>query len=490
MPPLRQRPAAQVLLLIAATTLVKVLVTIQTELTSAETYLWMCAKHPAPGYFDYPPLVAWMIALSTALFGESALAVRLPTILAGAGTTWFVFLAGRRLYDEATGALAAFLAGLAPLTFAWGAEALCDSPMLLFWAATLWALARVFSGGRPAWWYAAGACMGLSMLGKYHGVFLGVGTLVFLLGSPEHRGWLRRKEPYLAALLSLAAFSPAIAWNAMNGWESFRYQGLSRFGERGTSSKEILEFPYKQLVLMTPFIALWAWGSGFRTLARWTQSSWQDRFGAAMGMTVLVFFLVMVFIRGGRGHWPLPGYLGALLLSAAVVRRGGSWGRRLHAGSLAVLGAVYLLAPLLLAFVPRPQLTGWQQLAEEVKRMKPDFIVAREYHHASQMGYHARPLPAFEYTAMGQPSKNFPHWWRGEDFAGKTAVVVLDERHFPSGFDRVKACFEKVGEPVFVAAGRVRLFGIGEGSEKFRLYRAEGFRPPPLQPRGAETPAD
>lgn len=476
--------------MIAAMTLVKGLVSLQTELTSAESYLWMCAKRPALGYFDYPALVAWMIALSTALFGEGVLAVRLFTILSGALMTWTVFLAGRRLYDERVGRLAAFLVGLAPLTWAWGAEALCDAPMLLFWAATLWALAHALGGGSPAWWYAAGAFMGLSMLGKYHGVFLGVGMLIFLLASPDHRGWLRRKEPYLAAVLSLLVFSPTIAWNAMNGWESFRYQGVSRFGERGTSLKAIAEFPYKQLVLMTPFIGLWAWGCGFRTIARWKSSSWQDRFAAAMGMTVLLFFLAMVFVRGGRGHWPLPGYLGALILSAAVLERGSFWGRRLNVGSLAVMGVLYLIAPLILAFWPREQLSGWSQLAAEVQKMHPDFIVAREYHHASQMGYLCHPVPACEFTAMGQPSKNFPHWWRGADFAGKSAVVVFDEKHFPTGLDRVKACFDRVGEPVPVSAGRVRFLGFGSGSEKFLLLRAEGYRPPVMGPRGAEPPPE
>jgi len=473
MPPSWRRPAVQVAAMIVAMALVKAILSLQLELTSAEAYLWMCAKHPALGYFDYPGLVAWMIALSTAVFGESVLAVRLFTIAGGGLMTGFVFLAARRLYDEKVARWAALLIALAPLPWAWGAEALCDAPMLLFWSAALWALAQVFSGGSAAWWYAAGAFLGLSMLGKYHGVFLGVGALVFLLFSPEQRPWLRRKEPYLAALLALAVFSPTIVWNAMNGWESFRYQGMSRFGERATEGRKILEFPYKQLVLMTPFIGLWAWGSGIRTLVRWKTSTWQDRFVAAMGMPVLLFFLGIVFLRTVRGHWPVPGYVSGLMLSAATIVRGGPWGRRLHAGSLGVLAAGYLLAPLVLVFWPRAELRGWTQLAEETRKLKPDFVIAREYHHASQLGYLLHPLPSFEFTAVGQPSKNFPHWWRGADYAGKDAVVVFDVKHYPEGLGRVERCFERLEPPVEVAAGR-----FGGTPERFLLIRARGFRPP------------
>lgn len=485
MTPLWRRPAVQVAAMIAAATLVKVAVSLELELTSAECYLWMCAQHPALGYYDYPALVAWMIRLSTALFGDGVLAVRLFTILSGAIMTAFVFLAARRLYEERTARLAAFLAGLAPLPFAYGAEALCDSPMLLFWAAALWALAHAFSGGSPAWWYGAGAFLGLSMMGKYHGVFIGVGVLAFLVFSPDHRSWLRRKEPYLAALLALAVFSPTIVWNAQHDWESIRYQGVGRFGERSVDLRELWKFPYSQLTLLTPAIALWAWGSGFRVLRRWRGSPWQDRFAASMSMSVLLFFLGVTLVRGSRGHWAVPGYLAAFILAAETIRRGGPWGRWLNWGSIGILGAAYVLLPLFLAFVPREQLTGWTQLAAAVRTLKPDFVVAREYHHASQMGYLLRPTPCVELTAVGRPSKSFPHWWRGEEHAGRDAVIVFDRKHGMDDLALFQRCFDRLDPPVEVSAPR-----FAGTPEVFLLIVARGYRPPPPGHRGAEPPPD
>ena len=484
-----RRPAAQVAAVVVAMTLVKAAISIQTELTSAECYIWMCAKHPALGYFDFGGLVGWLIWLSTALLGESVLAVRLPTLGCGALCLGFVFLTARRLYDEGTARRATFLAALAPLPWAWGSFALSDAPMLLFWSAALWALAHALSGDRPAWWYAAGGFLGLSMLAKYHGVFIGVGALLFLAASPDHRGWLRRKEPYLAALLALAVFSPAILWNAMHGWESFRYQGLSRFGEHGSILQpfldsprkrlvQILEFPYKQLVLLTPVIALGAWGAGLRALVRWKATSWQDRFLAAMGMPVLLFFLGVVFLRPVRGHWPIPGYLGVLILSAAGLGRVGGWRLELHRKTLAVLGGAYLAVPFALAFWPRADLGGWSELAGKVRDLRPDFVVARDYHHASQLGYLLREVPSVEFTAVGEPSKNFPHWWRAADFAGKTAVVVFDAAHYPVGKEEVERCFGRLEPPVRLSVGRTHAGRFGNAREEFLLVRAVGYRPP------------
>jgi 4-amino-4-deoxy-L-arabinose transferase-like glycosyltransferase len=52
-------------------------------LTGDEAYHWEWADNPSLGYFDHPPLHAWSMTLSTAIFGHSAWAVRVPNALAG-----------------------------------------------------------------------------------------------------------------------------------------------------------------------------------------------------------------------------------------------------------------------------------------------------------------------------------------------------------------------------------------------------------------------
>ncbi len=470
----RPSPATLAVLgLIGFLSLIRALVSLQVELTSVESYLWVCSRHPALGYFDYPAMAAWMIRLSTGLFGHGALGVRALTIAAGAGTIGFTYLAARRLYDERTGLLAALLVGGAPLFFSYGAQALPDAPMLCFWSAGVWALSGVFSGGSPRGWHLFGLCLGFAMDSKYQAVFLGIGVLVFLLLSPEHRGWLRRKEPWIAVLFALAAFSPTLIWNAREGWQSFLYQGVNRFEERTFQAKELYKFPLGQLLVLTPVFALGAWFAGGAALRRWRAAAWQDRFLAAVGMTTLLFFFGVLATRPVRSHWPIPAYLTLLTLSAAVVLRGGPWNRRLHAASLALLGLGYLAAPAAVSWIPKAERSGWALLATEVAKRNPDFVVGREYHLASQLAYWLHPLPAVEFTAVGHPSKSFPHWWRPEDFLGKNAVVVYDVKHWPIYKDRVDRAFERVDAPVEVAVPR-----FGGEVERYYLLRAWNYRGP------------
>ena len=37
---------------------------------SQEAYYWTYAQHPDLAYFDHPPMMAWLIWLGTAVFGE------------------------------------------------------------------------------------------------------------------------------------------------------------------------------------------------------------------------------------------------------------------------------------------------------------------------------------------------------------------------------------------------------------------------------------
>src|SRR5687767_798564 len=140
------RASHQVLGVIAFVTLIRGLFTSQLELTSVESYLWVCAQRPALGYFDYPALIAWMGWLSTAIFGHTPLGVRAVSIAGGAAMIWFVFLAARRLYDEPAAVLAAFMAALVPDFLMFGAYLTPDAPCLLFWSAAVWALAHALSG--------------------------------------------------------------------------------------------------------------------------------------------------------------------------------------------------------------------------------------------------------------------------------------------------------------------------------------------------------
>ncbi len=51
-----------------------------------ELYYVACSAHPALGYVDFPPLLAWWLGPWRAIAGDSTFALRLPSALAAATT--------------------------------------------------------------------------------------------------------------------------------------------------------------------------------------------------------------------------------------------------------------------------------------------------------------------------------------------------------------------------------------------------------------------
>src|SRR5512138_2505808 len=95
-----------------------------TELYSDEAYYWLWSLRPAAGYFDHPPLVAWLIALSgAAVPGETG--VRILFWIASGLAVLFAGLTARELSDHPRAPVyGALLAATAPLLHLTGALAL------------------------------------------------------------------------------------------------------------------------------------------------------------------------------------------------------------------------------------------------------------------------------------------------------------------------------------------------------------------------------
>ena len=103
-----------------------------------------------------------------------------------------------------------------------------DTPLTAAWAAELYFLERALVAGRSGAWLGAGLFLGIGLVSKYSIGLLVPSALLFILLDPQSRRWLRRWEPYAAALIALAIFSPVIVWNAQNEWASFVFQADRR----------------------------------------------------------------------------------------------------------------------------------------------------------------------------------------------------------------------------------------------------------------------
>jgi dolichol-phosphate mannosyltransferase len=229
------------------------------ELMPEEAYYWNYAQHLDIGYLDHPPMVGWLIAAGTAVFGDTEFGVRVGALCCGVVASFFSYRLTREMFDEPSGLVAVVLAQTLPFFFLSGFLMTPDAPLTAAWSGTLYFIYRALIKDQARAWWGAGVCLGLGLLSKYTIVLLGFSALLFMVIDPRSRHWLKRVEPYAAVLLAAMIFSPVIAWNARNDFASFAFQTSRRLADRPQFA--LFKLLGSVLVLLTPtgaVAAAWA----------------------------------------------------------------------------------------------------------------------------------------------------------------------------------------------------------------------------------------
>jgi dolichol-phosphate mannosyltransferase len=220
------------------------------ELLHEEAYYWNYAQHLDIGYLDHPPMVAWIIHSGTVLFGDTEFGIRIGAFVCWLVTALFSYKLTHRIFNKSTAVSALMLIAVLPIFFGTGLLMTPDAPLIACWSGALYFSYRALIDERRPAWLGVGICLGLGMLSKYTIALLCPATLLFLLIDPRSRRWFLKPEPYLAAGIALALFSPVIVWNFNHEWASFIFQGTRRVA--GGVHFSLHELIGSILVLLTP----------------------------------------------------------------------------------------------------------------------------------------------------------------------------------------------------------------------------------------------
>ncbi len=282
------------------------------NLIPEEAYYWNYAQHLDLGYLDHPPMVAWLIWISTSLFGKSEFSVRLPALIAWTFAAGFMFRLTAIACDRNSAFRSLLLMAVLPFYFGFGFFMTPDTPLLAAWAGCLYYLYRaLIAQSRSAWW-GASVCMGVGLLSKYTILLLALATAGYLLVDRRSRQWWARTEPYLAALLSAAIFLPVLIWNARQGWASFVFQGPRRWSDDFDFS---LTFLMGSILLVLTPVGLIAVARALRpqpadiTGPEKLESRRQRLFGSMFTVVPLSVFLLFSFFHEPKLNWTAPIWL-------------------------------------------------------------------------------------------------------------------------------------------------------------------------------------
>jgi 4-amino-4-deoxy-L-arabinose transferase-like glycosyltransferase len=289
-----------------------------------EAYYWGWAQQPAFGYYSKPPLVAWLIALSTGLFGDGLIALKLPSLLLYPATALVLQRLGTRMFDARVGWWAGLAFATLPLVSALGIFVSTDALLLFFWAAGLLALWSALEEGHWRAWLLVGLCAGLGLMSKYTmAAFVGSAFLA-LLAHPRGPRQLLTPRPWVALALAALILAPNLWWNWQHDFPTFRHTAeITRLNERHWNPGELAEFLGAQWLSFGPLLTLGL----LAALAGLRRRLADPRHRTLALLTVPLLLLVCVQAATGRanGNWAAPIFVGGVLLTAAHLAEARRW---------------------------------------------------------------------------------------------------------------------------------------------------------------------
>jgi 4-amino-4-deoxy-L-arabinose transferase-like glycosyltransferase len=391
---------------LAVLTVVRLIAAAYAGLSEDEAYYRLWALAPSYGYLDHPPMVAWWIAAGQWLLGDNALAIRLLSVLSvvvGTLALWrtaWILSGSKRLADRAALWLqAAFLVGIGAVVMT------PDTPSVMFWGLSLWAVAELDRSQNPRWLLAMGCFAGLGLVSKYSGLFFGAGFVLWIVTDRASRRWWRSPYLYLGGLLAVLVFLPVIYWNATHGWVSFAKQFGRAVGHRFTL-RYLGEFIGTEIGLLNPLIALfcglgvvmWLRKRGAHARATWLL--------VATSAPFLAYLTAHSFHDRVQANWPAPLFPSLVLIAASAAhgmssaRTAWKWLRWAVAPfgiglSVAALAwSVYPLGKTDAKGDPTARTRGWEQLAADVDHARAaagaTWIATDRYAMTGTMGFQLR----------------------------------------------------------------------------------------------------
>lgn len=486
------RRRALVLIFSVALVRLACLALVPMALVPDEAYYWDWSRRLAWCYYSKPPMVAWLIALSTRLFGSHPPTVRLPAALLNIATLTLVYALGRAMFSRVVGFLAAFIFAIVPATVFLGLFMTIDAPLIACWIAALLCAWHALASGRLAWWCLAGCAAAAGVLTKQMMLVFPLVTFLMLAAIPAYRRECARPGVYIMTAVTLTALAPILLWNARHGWVTWQHTTEHFRGGRAwyAAFQTLGHFIGTQMAMISPLLWLLFMFLGVAVLRQWRRTDPRVRLLVVYSILPLAAVSILSLRQRILPNWPAVFYLAGSVLAAAWIggayQPGGDVAARLRrwlrlAVGIAVVEALAAVAALVLIGstgmgerLIGKELRGWPELGQHVDqalRALPNpprtMVMTFDRGLTAELAFYMPGRPRVYHWTLDTVILSQYGLWMNEDFekCGWDALIVAPAaRTLPYETNRFADCVFLADAPV--AGGR----------RTYRLYHASNLR--------------
>jgi 4-amino-4-deoxy-L-arabinose transferase-like glycosyltransferase len=286
-----------------------------------DAYHWSWTQMPMLSYYDHPGMIAWLEWITTRIFGDTKLGIRLPSFLCFAVMLYLLWGIARDLFNDKAAKLILVIFILSPLWGIGGYASAPESPFMVLWLLAFWVFYQGLREDDARWslkktWLWLGLIMGIAVNTKFPIAMLAFGFGLFLMVDSKHRESLLSKWPWVGLVVATVMAIPVFWWNIQYDWPGFKYQFHERHADGGFDPKRWLVFLSTQIAVLSPGLFAFVGATCFLALQK--RKTLIARY---IGCVFLVSFLVFYFqpfFADYKPHWMGPVYLLMILLGVGL----------------------------------------------------------------------------------------------------------------------------------------------------------------------------
>ena len=469
-----------------------------TDLSPEEAQYWLWSKHLDISYYSKPPLIAYMNAVSTAIFGDTELGVRINAVILGFFISILTYFFAKEIFknnyfsDNRDLEKFAFFSvvfvhgtvgfNLASILF------LTDTPLLFFYTLTLFFLWKAINQEKLYLWIFTGISAGLGFLAKYSIVLIVPPALIFLLIFK--RDIFKKVGFYLSLLIATLFTIPVLFWNYKHNWVSFKHVSNLEGSniDSITLSKSVsylLTYLGGQILIISLFL--------FPFILYTVVNSFKEKKKKEIFyLTIFPIFVFLVFFyiaikKKVYANWPAFAYISLFILTTFYIykRKLLKWFYPMFILSILVIvllfytplidkvGLTNLLPP---KRDPTKRLIGWETLGRRASdlinkfKLKNYFVFSETYQVASEMAFYIRPRSKVFCINIGRRMNQFDLWEDINIYSNKNFYGVYITK-FPNIPNTVLSSFNRL-----VYKEKVPIYYRGKVVNEYYIYILEDFK--------------
>ena len=450
----------------------------------AQYYSW--SNKLAWGYYSKPPLLAWVIKISTMICGNSEFCVRISSPFMHSLIAFFIGLSAYNFSFQTNKSIiliAAIIWLLMPgVSFSTGFIS-TDVPLLFFTSLILWLISIVLTHKEPnrnnIYIFLISIFLALGFLSKYALIYIFIATFFALISEKNIRNEFKEIFSFKSMFLLFLTFSiliaPHLIWNLNNGFITAHHTISNvNLGGHWSGFISLFKFFIEQFAVFGPI----TFSLLLFILLRYKYISVHERYLIFLTFTPIIIILLQAFMSRAHANWAAIAYVsGTILVSIYFLKIWNNWGKSLFYFNT-IIGLIFMIlipfsGHFSIGVDPYKKNRGWSELGYSISNIHAQYpnsvLVTDDRRVLAEALYYMKVKPKkwVRWNADGIIHDHYELVTNHDELSSEIGIMVSSEKenkHFKEFFESV-IFLKDIARPI----------GINN-TKKYKVWLLRGYK--------------